>query len=191
MALTPICRLLGILSLVLLLFHTLFVLINLPTHPLTPHVSLLALEHGARLRHLNSTLTLLRSDMQALNATLHEHYREITQTLDETKNTVSISRSNGMSSAPVLRKTRALLFTMDSMDSYEQAASRGGAAGEILVRRSLEEAFRHFHVQLDVARSDGDFESRRLSDYDIIVLDPWTWAAPGNLQSIFTFIDYM
>jgi len=171
------CRLLAILSLVLLLFHTIFVLINLPSHHLTPSVSLLAIEHRATLRHLNATLSLLRTDLRALNATLHKHYNAISHVIDDTKH----KENHLPDGKPIsVRRRRALLFTMDSMKAYEQAANKGGAAGEILVRRSLEDAFRHFHVQLDVARSDGEFESKRMDDYDIIVLDPWTWAGPGQ-----------
>ena len=69
---------------------------------------------------------------------------------------------------------------MDSISSYEAAAKHGGAAGEIIIRKSLEEAFQHFGVVMDIIRSDAEFESTSAASYDIIILDPWTWAAKGK-----------
>mmetsp|Transcript_30721 Transcript_30721/g.93898 ORF Transcript_30721/g.93898 Transcript_30721/m.93898 type:complete len:423 (-) Transcript_30721:59-1327(-) len=83
--------------------------------------------------------------------------------------------------APFAGKT-VLMFTMDSTAQYEANARRGGAAGEITVRKSLERALRELGATVEVARSDADF-SRRCSvarcDADALVLDAWTWAAPG------------
>ena len=59
--------------------------------------------------------------------------------------------------APALRtsaKKTALLFTMDSISSYESASKKGGAAGELLIRHSLEKIFKELNVQLDVKTSD-------------------------------------
>ena len=64
---------------------------------------------------------------------------------------------------------------MDSISSYEA----GGAAGELLIRFSLENAFRKFGISLDVMNSDSQFESADMKSYDFIILDPWTWAGPG------------
>lgn len=77
------------------------------------------------------------------------------------------------------KNKKAVLFTMDSITSYEENSRNGGAAGEILIRKSLEGAFQHFGVDLRVIRSDKEFESVKGADYDIIIVDPWTWAARG------------
>lgn len=52
--------------------------------------------------------------------------------------------------------------------------------GELTVRRSLEHAFRHFGAKVDVLKSDEEFDRCDLNVYDIIILDPWTWAAKGD-----------
>ena len=46
------------------------------------------------------------------------------------------------------------MYTMDSIHSYEAASKQGGAAGEILVRKSLEKIFKELNVELDVKKSD-------------------------------------
>jgi len=51
--------------------------------------------------------------------------------------------------------------------------------GEITIRRSLEKAFEHLHISLDVFHSDDEFNKCDCSKYDIIILDPWTWAKKG------------
>ncbi|RYG42283.1 hypothetical protein EON68_02040 [archaeon] len=77
-----------------------------------------------------------------------------------------------------LRGRRAFLFTMDSISAYVEAAARGGPAGEIVVRRSLEHALEQLGVQLDVATSDAQFEHMTrqgaVDQYDFIFLDPMT-----------------
>mmetsp|Transcript_37637 Transcript_37637/g.120726 ORF Transcript_37637/g.120726 Transcript_37637/m.120726 type:complete len:429 (-) Transcript_37637:1635-2921(-) len=87
------------------------------------------------------------------------------------------------SSSPVFVGRRVLIFTMDSTAEYEANALKGGAAGEITVRKSLTEALVALGAVVDVAISDADFEKRKCSvedcDYGAVVLDPWTWAAPG------------
>ena len=75
----------------------------------------------------------------------------------------------------------AVLFTMDSMASYEADSKKGGASGEIMIRRCLMAAFKALGVQLVVISSDADFNRVDGSKFDIIILDPWTWAAPGWL----------
>lgn len=76
-------------------------------------------------------------------------------------------------------RKKAVIFTMDSITAYEESSRIGGAAGEILIRKSLEGAFQHFGVDFRVIRSDAEFEGIRGADYDIILVDPWTWAARG------------
>ena len=68
---------------------------------------------------------------------------------------------------------------MDSITSYEENSHKGGAAGEILIRHSLEHAFKKLGVELRVVKSDREFETISGADYDIIIVDPWTWAAKG------------
>jgi hypothetical protein len=91
----------------------------------------------------------------------------------------SSSSSMTISSARTMQKKRALLFTMDSISSYEQNSKQGGAAGELIIRHALEDAFKELGVQLVVCRSDNDFDRSNAKSYDIIILDPWTWAAKG------------
>jgi hypothetical protein len=64
---------------------------------------------------------------------------------------------------------------IDEMDSQ-----RGGAAGEILVRRSLEGALADLGVAVTVARSDAAFDATDGCAFDYIIMDPWTWAGPGE-----------
>eukprot|EP01034_Spumella_vulgaris_P033764 gene33764-41654_t len=68
---------------------------------------------------------------------------------------------------------------MDSIDSYEQNSLAGGAAGELLIRHSLEHAFAHFGSELTVLTSDAQFDRCDMSKYDVIIVDSWTWAAKG------------
>ena len=74
---------------------------------------------------------------------------------------------------------RAVLFTMDSISSYEANSKKGGASGEILIRKSLQKALGLLGVNLRTVTSDAEFETIRGGDYDIIIVDPWTWAAKG------------
>lgn len=60
--------------------------------------------------------------------------------------------------------------------------------GEIVIRRSLEDALRHLGAKVTVIRSDKEFNERKLHMYDYIVLDPWTWAAKGKLFLPDTFL---
>jgi hypothetical protein len=59
-----------------------------------------------------------------------------------------------LSSSKVFARKTALLYTMDSIKSYQSASERGGAAGEILIRSSLEKIFPELSVILDVKGSD-------------------------------------
>ena len=80
------------------------------------------------------------------------------------------------------RRRRVLIYTMDSISSYEENSRRGGAAGEILIRLCLEKTLKNFGVDSHIVTSDYDFDSlspRSVATYDYILLDPWTWAAKG------------
>ena len=74
---------------------------------------------------------------------------------------------------------KALIFTMDSISAYEADSKRGGAAGEIRVRESLQAALKQLGVQVKVAKSDAEFEECNGANFDFIIVDPWTWAARG------------
>jgi hypothetical protein len=52
------------------------------------------------------------------------------------------------------KQKKGLLYTMDSISSYETASKNGGAAGELLIRHSLENIFKELNVLLDVKASD-------------------------------------
>lgn len=75
-----------------------------------------------------------------------------------------------------------LLFTMDSIKTYSQSASKGGPAGEIIIRKSLTTTLSSLYpnLRISVASSDSEMETLgSLSKFDIYVFDPWTWAGPG------------
>lgn len=48
------------------------------------------------------------------------------------------------------------------------------------MRKSLERALRDLGSNVRTATSDADFNRLDLHQFDVIVLDPWTWAAKGN-----------
>ncbi|GMH94711.1 hypothetical protein TL16_g12982 [Triparma laevis f. inornata] len=75
-----------------------------------------------------------------------------------------------------------LLFTMDSIKTYSQSASKGGPAGEIIIRKSLTTTLSSLYpnLRISVASSDSEMETLgSLSKFDVYVFDPWTWAGPG------------
>lgn len=74
---------------------------------------------------------------------------------------------------------RAVLFTMDSIESYETSSLHGGAAGEIIMRKCLEVAFKSLNISLDILKSDAEFSRTNMDGYDIVIVDPWTWASKG------------
>lgn len=88
---------------------------------------------------------------------------------------------------------------MDSITDYVAGAARGGPAGEILIRVSLERALRALGVVVDVAESDAAFAALSAAPgatdaFALIILDPWTfvganWAPrpflPGREASTF------
>lgn len=55
----------------------------------------------------------------------------------------------------------------------------GGAAGELLVRYSLQHALNRLGATVTVIRSDSEFNKLNNALYDYILVDPWTWAGPG------------
>eukprot|EP01039_Chlorochromonas_danica_P010326 gene10326-11430_t len=83
------------------------------------------------------------------------------------------------SKAKVKSNGKVCIFTMDSIPSYEENSKRGGAAGELIIRHSLEEAFASLGLSVTVLGSDAAFDNTPLRDYRIILLDPWTWAMKG------------
>ncbi|GMH51661.1 hypothetical protein TrRE_jg2333 [Triparma retinervis] len=70
---------------------------------------------------------------------------------------------------------------MDSLKTYSTDASRGGPAGEILVRTCLTTVLQSlYNPSIDVCGTDFEMELMgSLSSYDLYVFDPWTWAGKG------------
>ena len=59
--------------------------------------------------------------------------------------------------------------------------------GEILIRKCLTKVLTdEFKMLVDTITSDQQFERVDGSIYDIIILDPWTWAAKG--MCMYTYI---
>ncbi|CAM9101621.1 unnamed protein product [Discosporangium mesarthrocarpum] len=77
---------------------------------------------------------------------------------------------------------RALIFTMDSLKERVELAKKGGPAGEIKIRRSLTKALEAMGIQVETATSDAEFKEKGkfIRDYNIVLLDPWTWAEKGK-----------
>ena len=75
-----------------------------------------------------------------------------------------------------------LLFTMDSITQYKTSASKGGPAGEIIIRRALTEMLESLFPRAKISVASSDEEMIRLGNsgpFDVYVFDPWTWAGPG------------
>lgn len=72
---------------------------------------------------------------------------------------------------------------MDSLRDYISAAGRGGPAGELLVRESLQAALAARGVPLAVAGDDAEFAAltspSALAGYGAVLLDPWTFVGAG------------
>ena len=96
---------------------------------------------------LNGTLSSLKEDLLLIkrNQAIYRENSELNM-----ENT-TIPAINHVLQMP---KRKALLYTMDSILSYESASKQGGAAGEVLVRKSLEKIFKELNVELDVKKSD-------------------------------------
>lgn len=68
-----------------------------------------------------------------------------------------------------------LIFTMDSLPGYMEHAKRGGPAGELVVRNSLQAGLDALGVSYTVAGSDAEFERLfRAQNYSHLILDEWT-----------------
>mmetsp|Transcript_28369 Transcript_28369/g.69109 ORF Transcript_28369/g.69109 Transcript_28369/m.69109 type:complete len:491 (+) Transcript_28369:103-1575(+) len=76
-------------------------------------------------------------------------------------------------------RQKALVFTMDSIQSRIDESKKGGASGEMTIRIALQNGLASLGVDCFVARSDAEFESQDMSAYNLIFLDPWTWAGRG------------
>jgi hypothetical protein len=48
-----------------------------------------------------------------------------------------------------------------------------------LIRHCLENAFKDLGIYLETIRSDEQFASINMDKFDIIIVDPWTWAGRG------------
>ena len=54
-----------------------------------------------------------------------------------------------------------------------------------MIRSCLEHVFqKEFHMVVRTIRSDAEFEGVDANQYDILILDPWTWAAKGNCYQL-------
>lgn len=145
-----------------------------------------------QLNVLNQTLSLLHQELRATERATQQLAiasentapvaRKETARLAAAATTAITATATTVATAASRRPRLALLYTMDSIGSYEDNSRRGGAAGEILVRRCLEASLRNLGVQLRVVKSDEEFDNlgrSSVAKYDFILLDPWTWAAKG------------
>lgn len=135
--------------------------------------------HRTNLEHfdlLNDTLSALKAELQliykykkekriplALNDLLSTNLTAFAPVLDSTTimnedmkiNDKILLHNNEIHEKGIERlQKKGLLFTMDSISSYETASKNGGAAGELLIRHSLENVFKELNVILDVKTSD-------------------------------------
>lgn len=125
--------------------------------------------HGTDSRHfflLNETLSSLKSELLKV----HAHQNQVVAANNLSHDSSFSEFEEKMLNITFAVKTvvpgllleevrsftskRALLYTMDSIKAYESASEQGGAAGEILVRSSLEKMFGELNVLLEVKGSD-------------------------------------
>jgi hypothetical protein len=137
--------------------------------------------------HINQTLIQLRSDLQHVKSLRNVKaglesvlMNEPTQISSSVAESTSKTPDNEVRRVPSLNK-KAVIFTMDCITSYEENSRNGGAAGELIIRHALEDAFKHFNIPLHIVRSDNEFSKCEMREYDIILLDSWTWAAKGKM----------
>ena len=161
--------------------HGSSVRINLNTTLEALHNELLKLKSR---RQYNAMLTD-KSYSQSLSKSTIVPYRENHIPLvpkDHQLTKIENEKTMAFESTSMPPKRNAVLFTMDSISSYEENSKKGGAAGEILIRKSLEYALTtYFNVDVKVIKSDDEFDTINANLYDFIILDPWTWAGPGKL----------
>ena len=127
------------------------------------------------------TVQLSQNSSRGLGPNNHKPQTSMKRVEEEEKNALALRPKPKPVATVKLSGKRALLFTMDSMASYESNSLQGGAAGEILIRKCLADAFAHLGVSLAVIGSDQDFDRINADNFDIIILDPWTWAAKGEI----------
>lgn len=100
-------------------------------------------------------------------------------------------KRGGKSEAPFRERRKAglpppkvFIFTMDSLSGTVAAAARGGPAGEILVRTSLERSLKDLGFAVTVIKTDEEAAAAVSADgtlpFDILILDEWTMLAPGG-----------
>ena len=143
--------------------------------------------YTVKLQSLNSTLKDLNSELRALlnENKINTETKQLKVEINDPSYVPLLNTDSGHNTVikkqvpKKVKPKKALLFTMDSISSYEENSLKGGAAGELLIRHSLEEAFQFYNIKLDVLKSDKEFQSVNANNYDIIILDPWTWAAKG------------
>jgi hypothetical protein len=139
-------------------------------------------ENSLMMVELNQTLSKLQNDLiklKKVNKLRGSRVKHDIPTIVKKVNNVEIKKTV---SQPNLKKLKALIFTMDCITSYEQNSKMGGAAGELIIRHALEDAFKEMDIPLRIVRSDDEFASCNMVDYDIILLDSWTWAAKGIIS---------
>ena len=125
---------------------------------------------------LNETLSILRNELQslhheqghstenlpALKTEIPNHRNRASVPINASQSSLGTDQTkflkHGNSAVTGIeqhqKKKRALLYTMDSISSYETASKQGGAAGEVLIRHSLENVFAELNVHLDVMTTD-------------------------------------
>lgn len=133
--------------------------------------------------HVNESLVTLIETLQKVKSRtkdLISRHEKVTFQSSERGESQTVTSTTAKEEKDSVYRKKALIFTMDSIESYEANSLTGGAAGEILIRKSLERAFtEHLNVEVHVCKSDEEFERTDTTHYDILILDPWTWAAAG------------
>jgi hypothetical protein len=143
------------------------------------------------LNQINQTLTQLKSDLlhakrlrnvkDEVQSAVRKEASEMTSISEE----IAVTRENTDALRAPSSNKKAVIFTMDCITSYEESSRSGGAAGELIIRHALEDAFKHYNIPLRIVRSDDEFSKCNMGDFDIILLDSWTWAAKGEVVSSF------
>jgi hypothetical protein len=130
-------------------------------------------DHKTNLEHfnlLNDTLSALKKELQVIykhkednSATnVGNNSMPMNSTISITTNLTKVLNKKLKTNDKILsldkkksrKQKRGLLYTMDSISSYETASKNGGAAGELLIRHSLENIFKELNVLFDVKTSD-------------------------------------